>query len=103
MVNWAENIQVEEKVPFLNIKSGESKIVTFLNDEPREYLDKTYSSQKICFLVEHEGEKYSLDFNKKVYSTMAALKKLYPITGKVCRIARQGEKTQTRYSIVQVE
>ncbi len=103
MVNWAEHIQVDEKIPFLNFKAGESKIVKFLNDEPKEYVDKTYSTNKICFLVEYEGEKYQVDFNKKVFSTMGQLKKLYPITGKVCRISRQGEKTQTRYSIIQVE
>lgn len=103
MVNWAENIKVEEMIPFLNIKDGETKVVKFLNDEPKEYIDKNYSTQKICFLVEHNGEKYQLDFNKKVFSTMGALKKLYPITGKVCSVSRKGQKTQTRYSIVQIE
>lgn len=102
-MNWIDKIEVKEKIVWLTFKDGDKKIVTFLNDDPTEHIDKSYGTPKITFLVEHEGRKYYLEFNKNVVTNMQQLVALYPIAGKKCLVTRVGERTNTRYIISQVE
>jgi len=86
----------------LKILDGETKQVVFLSEgEKRTHADFGTS---VVFRLEHEGEIMNFYVKENNYSLLKQIKDLGKLTGKICKISREGsKKSDTRYTIEEVK
>ena len=100
-MSWRDKVQKEmnenEGVPFLNLSSGESIELTFM-DEGQEKRDEKFKRDMIEFLVSTDKGIMKWDISTKAYSVLNILMSFDSLKGRKGILKRTGEGLETKWS-----